>query len=212
MKRINRQNVRVGALVTIISAFLVVACSDSPGSRDTTTGEINNAGNVVAAEKPAMRVSNQTRGVVKSAQTAGAYTYIEIEAGDNNLWLATTATVVQPGQTINWKASATMQNFTSKALGRTFDRILFVEKIYRSGAMQAGGQQGRILESMTAGGYSFLRVDQNGKSIWLAAPQIAVETGQQVSWTGGSPMRNFTSRSLDRTFSEILFVASVNPS
>ncbi len=67
-------------------------------------------------------------------------------------------------------------------------------------------------ESLSAAGYSFIRVEQNGSSIWLAAPETSLDVGQTISWSGGSPMRDFTSRSLDRTFDEILFVGAVNRS
>ena len=100
------------------------------------------------------------------------------------------ATAVQPGQKIAWSDYAPMNNFKSKALGREFEQILFVDRVIGEQSASQALQQGVVAESLNAAGYSFIRVDQSG----------------------GSPMRNFTSRSLDRTFDEILFVGAVHSS
>ena len=69
-----------------------------------------------------------------------------------------------------------------------------------------------VAESLSAAGYSFIRVDENGQSVWLAAPETALEVGQTVEWQGGGQMRNFTSRSLNRVFDAIIFVDRVQAS
>jgi hypothetical protein len=72
--------------------------------------------------------------------------------------------------------------------------------------------RGVVAESMNAAGYSFIRVDENGHSIWLAAPETSIRIGQSIQWQGGTQMRNFTSRSLNRVFDEIIFVSAVRVS
>ena len=148
--------------------------------------------------------------MVKSVQTAGAYTYMQVDVGGEDFWLATMATAVQPGQEVSWQDYAAMNNFKSKALGREFEQILFVDRIFGDQPAKVAVQQGIVQESLSAAGYSFIRVDQNGSSIWLAAPETSLDVGQAISWSGGSTMRNFTSRSLDRTFEEIVFVGAVH--
>jgi len=119
---------------------------------------------------------------------------------------------VQPGQKIAWRDYAPMSNFKSKALGREFEQILFVDRVFDQQPASQAVQRGIVEESMNAAGYSFIRVDQNGNSIWLAVPEISIDVGQSISWSGGAPMRNFNSRSLGRTFDEILFVNAVHSS
>jgi hypothetical protein len=56
-------------------------------------------------------------------------------------------------------------------------------------------------------GYTYVEVVDNGKNIWLAGTKTPVKPGQRVYWGQSSVMKNFTSKSLNRTFDEILFVA-----
>ena len=62
---------------------------------------------------------------------------------------------------------------------------------------------------MSAAGYSYIQVEEQGKKIWLAAPAAKIEVGQSISWNSGPAMHNFTSQSLNRSFDEIFFVSAV---
>ena len=165
-----------------------------------------------AAPAPTAPSHAQARqGRVVSAQVAGGYSYLEVDTGGERIWLATMISDARPGEQIAWQKSAVMQNFTSKALQRSFDRIHFVDRVMRPQA-PAAISRGVVAERLTAAGYSFIRVDDNGDSLWLATPEMPLEVGQVVEWQGGSLMRNFTSRSLGRSFDEILFVSAVTAS
>ena len=96
------------------------------------------------------------------------------------------------------------------------DQILFVSGF---GAAAAGGaapapaspetfagNSGLVTETMDAGGYTYVLVEIEGQSMWLAGPQTTVAVGQTVGWMDGMFMQDFTSGSLDRTFEAILFV------
>ena len=74
----------------------------------------------------------------------------------------------------------------------------------------ASGPSGVVKSSTTAGGYTYLEVDQDGKSVWIAAPETTVKVGDTVRWSGGMTMRNFTAKSLDRTFDQIVFSGGVS--
>lgn len=63
---------------------------------------------------------------------------------------------------------------------------------------------------MHSGGYTYVEIINQGKSIWLAGSQTSIEPGQQIYWGETVLMRNFTSKSLNRTFTEILFVSKFN--
>jgi hypothetical protein len=65
---------------------------------------------------------------------------------------------------------------------------------------------GNVVETMDSGGYTYVCVEQNGKKTWFAAPQMAVKKGQVMSFDLGMEMKNFTSKTLNRTFDSIYFV------
>ena len=104
-----------------------------------------------------------------------------------------------------------MKGFTSKAINRTFDQIMFIDRVALASGTDSSPSMhaGKVLEVMDSAGYSYIRVEDQGQSIWLAAPSTKLTTGQSISWSSGSPMRNFSSKSLDRTFDIIYFVGSV---
>lgn len=65
---------------------------------------------------------------------------------------------------------------------------------------------GKVAETMAAGGYTYLNLEKDGKKGWAAvsgAPNVAV--GQELTLKPGMVMKNFTSKSLNRTFDQIIF-------
>jgi hypothetical protein len=66
--------------------------------------------------------------------------------------------------------------------------------------------EGAILETMNAGGYTYVHLDTAQGKLWAAAPETAVKVGDKASFTSGMPMAGFRSNSLDRTFDMVYFV------
>lgn len=195
----------------VITLLLSVGCTDSVPQNQVQSTPDNNAATMAAIKAAnAPRKPKQNQGVVKTVKMGGGYTYAMVDIGGDDFWLATTMTALQPGQEIAWQDYAMMANFKSKALNQEFDQILFVDRLIDSAAMAQ--HRGVVAESMNAAGYSFIRVDENGHSIWLAAPETSIRIGQSIQWQGGTQMRNFTSRSLNRVFDEIIFVSAVRVS
>ena len=64
---------------------------------------------------------------------------------------------------------------------------------------------GKIVETMNAGGYTYVCLENSGKKTWVAMPLTQVKVGQQVSCQPGAVMKNFTSPTLKRTFESIVF-------
>ena len=195
----------------VITLLLSVGCTDSVPQNQVQSTPDNNAATMAAikaANAPSKPKQNQ--GVVKTVKMGGGYTYAMVDIGGDDCWLATTMTALQPGQEIAWQDDAMMANFKSKALNQEFDQILFVDRLIDSAAMAQ--HRGVVAESMNAAGYSFIRVHENGHNIWLAAPKTSIRIGQSIQWQGGTQMRNFTSRSLNRVFDEIIFVSAVRVS
>ena len=68
--------------------------------------------------------------------------------------------------------------------------------------------EGEVVETMNSGGYTYVQVDTGDEKIWAAAPKCRVNVGDQVTVPEGMPMRDFHSKTLDRDFELIYFVAS----
>ncbi len=77
----------------------------------------------------------------------------------------------------------------------------------RSGSQLASGRfQGTVAETMDGGGYTYVRLERGGESIWAAAPQTTVQVGQEIAVDLGMKMDGFRSEALDRTFESLYFV------
>jgi hypothetical protein len=75
-----------------------------------------------------------------------------------------------------------------------------------AGAAQAGDPlSGKVVETMSSGGYTYVSIENGGKRTWVAMPQTTVTVGQQVTCKPGMEMKNFTSKTLNRTFASIIF-------
>lgn len=73
-------------------------------------------------------------------------------------------------------------------------------------AVQAsGGLSGNVVETMNSGGYTYVCLENSGKKTWVAMPQTKVSVGQQVTCKPGMEMKNFTSKTLKRTFESVIF-------
>ena len=68
---------------------------------------------------------------------------------------------------------------------------------------------GTVIETMDSGGYTYAHVDSGKEKYWVAAPTVALIKGSMVSFVPNMPMSNFTSKSLDRTFDLVYFVAQI---
>jgi hypothetical protein len=65
--------------------------------------------------------------------------------------------------------------------------------------------KGKVLETMDAGGYTYLQVDAAQGKIWVAVPRAKVEVGQEVMTKPGMAMTGFESKTLNRTFDVVIF-------
>lgn len=64
---------------------------------------------------------------------------------------------------------------------------------------------GKVVETVDAGGYTYLCVEKGGEKTWAAVPSAQVAVGQDVTLAPGNTMKNFESKSLKRTFDKIIF-------
>ena len=139
----------------------------------------------------------------------GGYTYARMESEGGEIWTAGPLATLAVGDTVALYDAVPMEDFASASLGRTFDVLYFVGSYPKVGDAD-GSTRGKVLQVMAGGGYTYVEVDHDGSPIWLAAPETDVEPGHTVIWKGGSWMRDFSARSLDRSFPEILFVGELS--
>lgn len=74
----------------------------------------------------------------------------------------------------------------------------------------AGVRSVKAVESMDASNYTYINVDENGKYLWIAVPQMEVKKGDLLYFSKSMEMKNFKSESLNRTFESILFVEDIS--
>ncbi|MEL4429257.1 NrfJ [Shewanella mangrovisoli] len=68
-------------------------------------------------------------GTVMDTMNGGGYTYVQIKEADNTFWAAGPEAEVKKGDKVAVVEQMWMNQFTSKTLNRTFDKLLFVGQI-----------------------------------------------------------------------------------
>ncbi|MEJ2542476.1 MAG: GW dipeptide domain-containing protein [Calditrichaceae bacterium] len=102
-------------LISILSLFIITLFS----CQKTEESKADNK----------MPVSSHKVEVVEVIQ-ATAYTYLKVEENDKEYWMAINKSeTINEDDVIYYNIALEMKNFKSEDLDRTFDRILFVEKI-----------------------------------------------------------------------------------
>lgn len=73
----------------------------------------------------------------------------------------------------------------------------------------AGVHSVKAIESIDVPNYTYINVDENGRSFWIAVPQMEVKKGEALYFSKSMEMKNFKSETLNRTFESILFVEDI---
>ena len=69
---------------------------------------------------------------------------------------------------------------------------------------------GQVKSVAQAGDYTYLEIARGQGSIWVAAPKAEIKVGDKVVWDGDMVMKNFQSKTLNRSFDQIIFATRVN--
>jgi len=88
--------------------------------------------------------------------------------------------------------------------------LLLLNFLPGSAFSQAGGQamvavSGRVVQTMTAGGYTYALVDKDGAKTWVAMAKTRLAVGNEITCQPGMVMHNFRSNALNRSFEQIVF-------
>lgn len=202
---INQSKRAIAAL--LLSTLFACSESNQPSQEQVSTVQEDE----IASSQAAVVLPRNQGQVVNHVSVPG-YSYLEVENNGQRFWVAGNPVQFKQGDIVAWGQAAVMNNFHSKALDRTFSNILFVSEIYDPATRVevANDNQGKVLTVQNAAGYSYIEIERaSGANLWLAVPETLVNVNDTVSWQDGSMMQNFTSKSLDRTFPEILFAGSV---
>ncbi len=205
----------IAAIVTG-QVLIISGCSDSQD--DSTVSTTASSAPATQASDPHAGMNLRlaaNQGKVLQSSSEGKFTYAEVEQNGKTFWIAGGKTELKPNDIVTWNQAQEMTNVNSKALNRTFDSIYFVDSMatnrahtrFDTAPQQAvnHGNSGQVISVQIAGGYSYLQVNTHAGERWIAAPQMQAQAGQMVTWTGGSEMRDFTSKSLNKTFDKIIF-------
>ncbi len=77
---------------------------------------------------------------------------------------------------------------------------------HSSGSGLEPAVSGKVLQTMNSGGYSYVLVRKaDGKVVWLAMSQADIVVGEDMTFAPGMTMHDFPSKTLKRTFKEIVF-------
>jgi hypothetical protein len=68
-----------------------------------------------------------------------------------------------------------------------------------------------VEEKIDASNYSYLKVNENNNSYWIAVPQMEVKSGDVLVYSKYMEMRDFKSETLNKTFESVLFVDDARP-
>lgn len=176
-------------------------------------------------------------GKVVETMNAGGYSYICLENEGQKTWAAVPTMKVTVGEELKLLPGAEMGPFTSKSLDRTFDKIIFsggpVAKTAtqpQAAGMPAGHPampgvaaeqddkaamaekpfySGKIVKTMDASGYTYICLEKDGKKSWAAVPATQVKVGDEIELQPGTEMGNFTSKSMNRSFDNIIFSSGI---
>jgi hypothetical protein len=78
-----------------------------------------------AAEKPAPSPTASIKGKVLEVKDVDSYTYLRLKTKDGETWAAVARTPVTKGADVTIENAMVMNNFESKSLKKTFDKIVF---------------------------------------------------------------------------------------
>jgi hypothetical protein len=81
-------------------------------------------------------------GKVVETMNGGGYTYVSIEKNGKQAWFAVPMTEIKVGQEVTFRPGTEMGRFTSRALNRTFENIIF-----SGGIASPGGAAGSAVSS-----------------------------------------------------------------
>lgn len=196
---IKRYTIFSAALILLLgsASFVIAATADSPKAVTPDNLKASNSFDEVALE-----------GTVLETMNSGGYTYLQIDSQMGKIWVAIPETKVTKGEKVSSAPGMMMQQFQSKTLNRSFDRIIFSPGLgavmstkpedqgkktapIRQGhsfadALKAEEGQGMGMGSDKVGGDMVMGNDTSGGSAGAAVPAVEVNVNKASGENGYS--------------------------
>lgn len=170
-------------------------------------------------------LADELKGTLKERLDAGGYSYLRIATAKGEVWAAVPQVALEVGKEVAVDVQTEMRDFESKTLKRTWASLIFGTVAGAPAAapvaMAPGTNpheqglpkttpptptlEGKVLETLNAGTYTYLRLETKHGETWAATPTNTVSKGATVRVKNPQPMDGFRSPSLNRTFERIVF-------
>jgi len=69
--------------------------------------------------------------------------------------------------------------------------------------------EGKVVEVVNGGGYTYLQIEDAQKKYWIAVTGLTIEKGVEVRFMEEMRTKNFESKSLNRKFDELMFASNL---
>jgi hypothetical protein len=128
-----------------------------------------------------------TSGEVIETMDVDSYTYVKLDIGGQQTWIATSPMTVQEGDTVTFTGGMLMKGFYSSTLDRTFDEIVFVSKAEVAGSpaiSDAGSHGGATMGADPHAGLDIMPtgetqpVDDRPPVATLTIAELLADTGK----------------------------------
>lgn len=129
-------------VLTIVSILMLVACDTKKRVKAPEVGQ--------SATAPASPMTKANAHVVKvlEVKQAKSYTYLRVEEGSKEYWIATAKQPIEVGLTMTYDEGLEMKDFASKELDKTFESIWFVGLMSSAGGSKGGAASPYSQEKM----------------------------------------------------------------
>jgi hypothetical protein len=129
------------ALIAVLTILALTGCEKKP-EEPFVPDPVTSSSSPLPPGHPSINPSNGAmsssgrtdveltqKATVISAIDVPQFTYLEVKQGSQTRWLAASTIAVKKGDVIQFDNGATMENFNSKTLNRTFTSITFVNRV-----------------------------------------------------------------------------------
>ena len=106
---------------------------------------------------------------------------------------------------IHWRITMIRRSVLFCFLLFFYSTVFLANAFALPGASNQNVTAGTVVETMDAGGYTYILVRNSSGDQWVAIPETAVQKGQAIEYYNGMVMKDFTSQKLGRSFSNIIF-------
>jgi hypothetical protein len=80
----------------------------------------------------------------------------------------------------------------------------------QAGANKNLTNKGKVVSAIDTGMYTYMELSSGKETMWIAVTAMPVKKGDTVAYDQGAIMTNFYSKTLNRTFPQVMFVGKAS--